>query len=60
MMIETSNKAKKMISYKRVEFKEKLDLNELRQMKQQLKAALVMAYPGYYGLGTWEPARQIA
>lgn len=32
-MIETSNKAKKMISYKRVEFKEKLDLNELRQMK---------------------------
>lgn len=32
-MIETSNKAKKMISFKRVDLKEKLDLKELKAMK---------------------------
>lgn len=60
MMIETSNKAKKLITYKKVELKEKLVLQELNDMKEELRAALVMAYPGYDGLGVWEPARAIA
>lgn len=60
MMIETSNKAKKLISYKRVDLKEKLDLKELKEVREELKAALKIAYPGYYGLGDWEPAVEIA
>lgn len=35
-------------------------MQELKDMKEELKAALVMAYPGFDGLGIWEPARSIA
>ena len=34
MMIETSNKAKKMISFKRAELKEQIDVKELYQMME--------------------------
>lgn len=60
MMIETSIKAKKLVSYKRAEIKEIIDLKELYQIIEELKAALRIAYPNYEGLGQWEPARQIA
>ena len=29
-------------------------------MKEELKGALRIAYPGYHGLGEWEPALEIA
>ena len=32
---------------------------ELIQMKEELKAALRIAYPNYEGLGEWEPAVRI-
>ena len=60
MMIDTSTKAKKMISYKRAEEKEFLDLKELYQMKEEIKAALTIAYPNFEGLAEWEPVRRIA
>lgn len=59
MMIDTSNKAKKMISYKRAENKEQLHIKELLQMKEELSAALRIAFPNFEGIGEWEPAREI-
>ena len=65
-MIETSNKAKKLVSYKNVEQKLILNLESnfsfysvIKQLWEELKASLMIAYPNCEGLGEWEPAQMI-
>lgn len=58
MMIDTSNKAKKLISYKNADQKILVTLkgkqnpnSELKDIVAEMKGALQIAYPGYAGLG---------
>lgn len=59
-MIETSNKAKKMISYKNVAEKKLLSVGELKSMIEEMVAAVKIAYPNFEGLGEWETAVMFA
>lgn len=45
MMIETSNKAKKLVSYKTVDEKLILNSKMLLEVWEELKAALMISYP---------------
>jgi hypothetical protein len=58
MLIDTSNKAKKLISYKNADQKiltnlkgKYLGYSELQDVVSEMRGALQIAYPGYAGLG---------
>ena len=60
MMIETSNKAKKLISYKNVDLKVLLTMKSkffaklvLQEAWNELKGSMIIAYPNFEGLGEW-------
>jgi hypothetical protein len=60
MMIETSNKAKKLISYKNVDLKVLLTMKSmfftkvvLQEAWNELKGSMIIAYPNCEGLGEW-------
>lgn len=47
--------AKEIISSKKVEKKKTTSIDELLNIKDILKAGVMIGYPGYYGLPDWEP-----
>lgn len=60
MMIDTSNRAKKLISYKNVAEKKLLSVGELKSVIEEMIAAVKIAYPNFDGLGEWETAVMFA
>ena len=57
MMIETANNAKKTISKDMVAMKKNLNIKDLKEQFDLLRAAVMISYPGYFGLPAWEPVR---
>lgn len=55
-MIEAANAAKKAISKQNVELKIFLTVKDLKEKFDNLRGAVMIAYPGYHGLPPWEPA----
>ena len=58
-ILEETMKGKQMIHKTQVDRKECLSLEQMEATLDTYKGLLMMAYPGYHGLGTWEPARVI-
>ncbi len=52
-------KGKQMIHKTQIDRKVCLELEAMEAQLDIYKGLLMMAYPGYHGLGTWEPARVI-
>ncbi|EGR28937.1 hypothetical protein IMG5_166570 [Ichthyophthirius multifiliis] len=59
MMIEQVVQAKQAISKENVALKKNLVASQLKQQIDLLRGAVMIAYPGYYGLPEWEPAKLI-
>ena len=59
MMIGHANEIKKGISKNLVDQKKCLTVKMLRDMFDQLRGVMMIAYPGYHGVPEWEPAREI-
>ena len=36
-----------------------MSLKELEDLQNNLKGVMMIAYPGYHGVDTWEPAKEI-
>lgn len=59
VMIAETNKAKEYISKQQALLKKPLTREGLNQCLDNMRGALMIAYPGYYGLPDYEPARTI-
>lgn len=59
MMISEAQKAKKYISKEQVTLKIALTRKGLQDCLDNLRGAVMITYPGYYGLPDYEPARQV-
>lgn len=56
-MLEIAHQAKEAIHKKNVEFKKKLSLEILEEHLDMVRGVVTKNYPGYHGLGEWEPVR---
>ena len=59
MMIGEVQKAKKYINKQQVDLKVPLTRKGLQECLDSLRGAVMIAYPGYFGLPEWEPAREV-
>ena len=58
-IMEAVTKAKEYISPKRAETRQKTTVKELEENIQLMYGGVMIGYPAYHGLGTWEPCRVI-
>ena len=58
-ILEETMKGKQLIHKTQVDRKVSLTVEALEEQIDIYKGLVMMAYPGYHGLGTWEPARVI-
>jgi hypothetical protein len=58
-VLEEVMKAKQLIHKTQIDRKICLSLEGLEAQLDTFKGLLMMAYPGYHGLGAWEPIREI-
>lgn len=56
-MLDAAMEAKQLIHVSQVARKNFMKFDELNNMLDTMKGLLMMAYPGYHGLGEWEPIR---
>ncbi len=59
VMLEEVQKSKNYINKKQVDLKIILTIVELQKCIDNLRGAMMIAYPGYYGLEEYEPARVV-
>lgn len=59
MMLGEAQKAKKYINKQQVELKVALTMKGLQDALDGLRGAVMITYPGYYGLPEYEPVRQV-
>ena len=52
-------KGKQLIHKTQIDRKVPLKLEDMEAQLDVYKGLVMMAYPGYHGLGSWEPARVI-
>lgn len=58
-MLEEAMKTKELIHKSQVDRKVPLSMEMLQDRLDNIRGIVMMAYPGYYGLGEWEPIRVI-
>ena len=58
-MLEEAMKTKELIHKSQVDRKVCLTMDMLQERLDVIRGITMMAYPGYYGLGEWEPIRVI-
>ena len=58
-MISEVQKAKKYIHKNQVDFKVPLTKKSLQDCLDGLRGAVMIAYPGYFSLPEYEPAREV-
>lgn len=54
-MLEQATKMKKLVHKDRVAAKEKMELPPMQEEVDVTRGLMMMAYPGFHGLGDWEP-----
>jgi len=59
MLISVVQEAKKCISKDQVEKKVALAVSALKEQINNLRGAVMIAYPAYHGLPEWEPVRLV-
>lgn len=58
-MLEEAMKGKQYIHKTQIDRKVCLTFEEIEHQLDVFKGLVMMAYPGYHGLGEWEPIRVI-
>ena len=58
-MLDQATKAKKLIFKDQVDKKVALSMAMLQEELDLIRGIMMIAYPGYHGLGEWEPIRVI-
>lgn len=58
-MLEEVMKGKQMIHVTQVDRKQSLNVDMLKHQLDVFRGLIMMAYPGYHGLGDWEPIKVI-
>ena len=59
LLLENVQKAKEYLNKNQVALKQSINIKELNSLYDNLKGAVMIAYPGYYGLPVYEPVLQI-
>jgi hypothetical protein len=59
VMLDEIVKAKKLISKENIEYKICLEQKRLKEAFSCLRGAIMIGYPGYYGLPEWDPVRLV-